>query len=54
VVSFSLAEDDSVVATKDLVGELGCWKYFMSINTENKAFLKDWNSWLKTESYPAW
>jgi urea transport system substrate-binding protein len=54
VVSFSLAEDElRALPTKDLVGELGCWKYFMSINTpENKAFLKNWDSWLKTESYP--
>src|SRR5665213_1889172 len=54
VVSFSLAEDElRSMPTKDLVGELGCWKYFMSINTpENKTFLKDWNAWLKTESYP--
>jgi urea transport system substrate-binding protein len=54
VVSFSLAEDElRSLPTKDLVGELGCWKYFMSINTpENKSYLKDWNSWLKTESYP--
>src|ERR1700745_2261498 len=54
VVSFSLAEDElRALPTKDLVGELGCWKYFMSINSsENKAFLKNWNSWLKDESYP--
>src|SRR5947208_607135 len=54
VVSFSLAEDElRSLPTKDLVGELGCWKDFMSINTpENKSFLKNWDSWLKTESYP--
>jgi urea transport system substrate-binding protein len=54
VVSFSLAEDElRSMPTKDLVGELGCWTYFMSINTpENKAFLKSWSAWLKTESYP--
>jgi urea transport system substrate-binding protein len=54
VVSFSLAEDElRSMPTKDLVGELGCWTYFMSLNTpENKAFLKDWYAWLKTESYP--
>jgi len=53
VVSFSLAEDElRSLPTKDLVGELGCWTYFMSINSpENKKFLKNWNSWLKTESY---
>ena len=54
VVSFSLAEDElRALPTKDLVGELGCWKYFMSLTTpENKTFLKNWNGWLKTESYP--
>ncbi|MDE3084285.1 MAG: urea ABC transporter substrate-binding protein [Verrucomicrobiota bacterium] len=54
VVSFSLAEDElRSMPTKDLVGELGCWTYFQSINTpENKAFLKKWNHWLKTESHP--
>jgi len=54
VVSFSLAEDElRALPTKDLVGELGCWTYFMSINTpENKSFLKKWDDWLKTESYP--
>jgi urea transport system substrate-binding protein len=54
VVSFSLAEDElRSMPTKDLVGELGCWTYFQSINTpENKAFLKSWKAWLGTEGYP--
>jgi urea transport system substrate-binding protein len=54
VVSFSLAEDElRALPTKDLVGELGCWTYFMSINTpENKAFLGRWDDWLKTEDHP--
>jgi urea transport system substrate-binding protein len=54
VVSFSLAEDElRALPTKDLVGELGCWTYFMSINTPaNKAFLKSWDAWLKTQKYP--
>jgi urea transport system substrate-binding protein len=54
VVSFSLAEDElRSLPTKKLVGELGCWSYFMSLKTPgNKAFLKNWYSWLKTESYP--
>lgn len=54
VVSFSLSEDElRALPTKDLVGELGCWTYFMSINTPaNKAFLGKWNKWLKTQSYP--
>jgi urea transport system substrate-binding protein len=54
VVSFSLAEDElRALPTKDLVGELGCWTYFMSIKSpENKKFLKRWDTWLKTESHP--
>jgi urea transport system substrate-binding protein len=54
VVSFSLAEDElRSLPAKNLVGELGCWSYFMSLKTpENKTFLKNWYSWLKTESYP--
>jgi urea transport system substrate-binding protein len=54
VVSFSLAEDElRGMPTAHLVGELGCWTYFMSIKSpENKAFLANWKSWLSTESYP--
>jgi urea transport system substrate-binding protein len=54
VVSFSLAEDElRALPTKDLVGELGCWTYFMSLpGSENKNFLKRWDAWLKTEKYP--
>ncbi len=54
MVSFSLAEDElRSLPTKDLVGELGCWTYFMSINTpENKAYLGRWDKWLKGQSYP--
>jgi len=54
VVSFSWAEDElRSLPAKKLVGELGCWSYFMSLKTPaNKAFLKNWYNWLKTESYP--
>jgi len=54
VVSFSLAEDElRSMPTKNLVGELGCWSYFMSLKTpENKDFLAQWNNWLQTENYP--
>ncbi|MDR1818178.1 MAG: transporter substrate-binding protein [Puniceicoccales bacterium] len=54
VVSFSLAEDElRALPTKDLVGELGCWTYFQSLRTTaNRAFLKRWNTWLKTQNYP--
>ncbi len=53
VVSFSLAEDElRALPTKDLVGELGCWTYFMSLKTpENKKFLANWDAWLKTENH---
>jgi len=53
VVSFSLAEDElRSMPTKDMVGELGCWTYFMSLKTpENKTFLQNWNAWLKTENH---
>ncbi|HEY0256330.1 MAG TPA: transporter substrate-binding protein, partial [Candidatus Methylacidiphilales bacterium] len=34
VVSFSLAEDEfRSLPAKDLVGQLGCWTYFMSLDT---------------------
>ena len=49
VCSFSIAEDEfRGLPAKDLVGQLGCWTYFMSIKTpENKKFLARWNDWLK-------
>jgi urea transport system substrate-binding protein len=48
-----LAEDElRSLPTKDLVGELGCWTYFMSLKTpENQKFLKNWFAWLKTEKH---
>ncbi len=50
VVSFSLSEDEfRSLPAKDLVGHLGCWTYFMSLNTpENKAFVGDFKKWLAT------
>ena len=50
VVSFSLSEDEfRSLPTKDLVGHLGCWTYFMSINSpENKTFVSDFMKWLET------
>ena len=49
VVSFSISEDEfRGLPAKQLVGHLGCWTYFMSLNTpENKAFVKSFNTWLK-------
>jgi urea transport system substrate-binding protein len=50
VVSFSISEDEfRGLPAKDLVGHLGCWTYFMSINTpENKKFVSDFQTWLKS------
>jgi len=50
VVSYSIAEDEfRSLPAKDLVGQLGCWTYFQSIDTPaNKAFLANFQSWLKT------
>ncbi len=50
VVSFSLSEDEfRSLPTKDLVGHLGCWTYFMSLDTPaNKKFIDDFQAWLKT------
>jgi len=54
VVSFSLSEDEfRALPTKDLIGHLGCWTYFMSLDTPaNTAFKDSFQAWLKTQSYP--
>ncbi len=54
VVSFSLSEDEfRSLPAKDLVGHLGCWTYFMSIDTPaNKKFIADFKSWLGKTSVP--
>jgi urea transport system substrate-binding protein len=54
VVSFSLSEDElRSLPTKDLVGELGCWTYFMSLDTPaNKKFIDSFQGWLKTTTVP--
>ena len=48
VVSFSVSEDEfRSLPTKDLVGHLGCWTYFMSLDTPaNNKFTKAWADWL--------
>ncbi len=48
IVSFSLSEDEfRSLPTQDLVGHLGCWTYFMSIDTPaNKSFQKKFQRWL--------
>lgn len=50
VVSFSLSEDEfRSLPAKDLVGHLGCWTYFMSLDTPaNKKFIDNFQAWLKT------
>jgi urea transport system substrate-binding protein len=54
VVSFSLSEDEfRSLPTKDLVGHLGCWTYFMSLDTPaNKKFIDNFQAWLKTTDAP--
>ncbi len=49
VVSFSLSEDEfRSLPAKDLVGHLGCWNYFMSIDTPaNEKFIDNFQAWLK-------
>lgn len=49
IVSYSLSEDEfRSLPTKDLVGHLGCWTYFMSLDTEaNKAFIASFEKWLE-------
>jgi urea transport system substrate-binding protein len=54
VVSFSISEDEFRGLPADqLVGQLGCWTYFMSINTpENKKFVDGFQKWLKSTTVP--
>jgi urea transport system substrate-binding protein len=49
VVSFSISEDEfRGLPAKQLVGQLGCWTYFMSLKTpENASFVKNFQAWLK-------
>ena len=49
VVSYSVSEDEfRSLPAKDLVGHLGCWSYFQSIDTpENKKFVADFQAWLE-------
>ena len=54
IVSFSLSEDEfRSLPTKDLAGHLGCWTYFMSIDTpENKKFIANFQKWLAKTDVP--
>lgn len=54
IVSYSLSEDEfRSLPTKDLVGHLGCWTYFMSLDTEaNKTFIDNFQAWLAKTDVP--
>lgn len=54
VVSFSISEDEfRGLPAAQLVGQLGCWTYFQSIESPaNKKFIGDFMSWLKTTDVP--
>jgi urea transport system substrate-binding protein len=54
VVSFSISEDEfRGLPAKQLVGQLGCWTYFQSINSPaNKKFVADFKKWLSTTTVP--
>ena len=54
VVSFSISEDEfRGLPAAQLVGQLGCWTYFQSIDSPaNKKFIGDFMSWLKTTDVP--
>ena len=49
VVAFSVGEEELAgVDTKNLVGHLAAWNYFMSVDTPvNKTFIKDWQAFTK-------
>ena len=52
IVSFSLSEDEfRGLPTKDLVGHLGCWTYFMSIDSPaNDSFKANFQDWLANDA----
>jgi urea transport system substrate-binding protein len=54
VVAFSVGEEElRGIDAKPLVGHLAAWNYFMSIeNSENKAFIKKWNAYVKKNKLP--
>jgi urea transport system substrate-binding protein len=54
VVSFSISEDEfRALPAKDLVGHLGCWTYFMSIDSPANTKFKDgFQAWLKETKVP--
>jgi len=54
VVSFSISEDEFRGLPADkLVGQLGCWTYFQSINSAaNKTFVANFKKWLSSSTVP--
>ncbi len=54
VVSFSISEDEFRGLPADqLVGQLGCWTYFQSIESEaNEKFVASFMDWLKQSNVP--
>jgi urea transport system substrate-binding protein len=54
VMSFSVSEDEfRGLPTKDLVGHLGAWSYFMSLDTPaNEKFKRDFFTWLEKSTVP--
>ena len=54
VVSFSISEDEfRGLPAKQLVGQLGCWTYFQSIDSPaNKKFVADFQAWLAKSTVP--
>lgn len=54
VVSFSISEDEfRALPAKGLVGHLGCWTYFMSIDSPaNKKFKDNFQAWLAKSDIP--
>ncbi len=54
VVSFSISEDEFRGLPADkLVGQLGCWTYFQSIDSPaNKKFVADFKAWLAQSTVP--
>jgi len=54
VCSFSISEDEfRGLPAKQLVGQLGCWTYFMSVKSPaNKKFVADFQAWLKQSTVP--
>ena len=54
VVSFSISEDEfRALPAKGLVGHLGCWTYFMSIDSPaNKKFKDSFQAWLAKSDIP--